>query len=74
LDVPCNDFNVDFTVITDKELNEFIKNQFELFSSLNSTEYTINFFRRMIADQGFYAECEIFERLRFAIEKNLGDI
>jgi roadblock/LC7 domain-containing protein len=74
LTVPVN-FGVDFSEITNEELDEFIANQFSIAKSFMPPGVSVNeFFTNMLNDVDFYAETDIFVRLKASMLKNLSGL
>jgi hypothetical protein len=73
LTVPVN-FGVDFSEITNEELDEFIANQFSIAKSFMPPGVNANqFFTYMLNDVDFYADTDIFVRLKNSMLKNLNN-
>ena len=68
LDIPCIQHDIDFNVITDTEIEEFLKSQYSILDGIFGAEFRRIFFREMLNDDGFYAECGVFKRLRIIME------
>lgn len=72
LNVPCNN-GVDFSVISDDELTEFVDSQFQIVDNMFGKEFAKNYFQSLLIDEDFQSECEIFERLVFSIQVKLSN-
>ncbi len=74
LTVPVN-LGVDFTEITNEEIDEFISSQFTIAKSFMPAGVTAyDFFKDMLNDVDFYAETDIFVRLKASMLKNLNNL
>ena len=74
LTVPVN-FGVNFTDITNDELDEFISSQFTIAKSFMPAGVSVKeFFTNMLNDVDFYADTDIFVRLKASMLKNLNSL
>lgn len=70
LNVPCKN-GVDFSVISDDQLTEFVDSQFQIVDNIFGNEFAQNYFQLLLIDVDFESECEIFERLVSRIQDKL---
>lgn len=69
--IPLN-FGVDFSEITNDELDDFIINQFSIAKNFMPAGVTVKgFYIDMFHDADFYAESDIFMRLKASMIKNM---